>query len=38
MVKWRELVDSLGLPGFHFHDLRPTGNTLAAAAGAAPAS
>ncbi|WP_406041731.1 site-specific integrase [Micromonospora sp. NBC_00898] len=25
---------ALGLPGFHFHDLRHTGNTLAAASGA----
>jgi integrase len=33
-VKWRETVTKLGLPGFHFHDLRHTGNTLAASSGA----
>jgi integrase len=33
-VKWRKVVAELGLPGFHFHDLRHTGNTLAASAGA----
>jgi integrase len=33
-VKWRETVAKLGLPGFHFHDLRHTGNTLAASSGA----
>ena len=33
-VKWRETVAALGLPDFHFHDLRHTGNTLAATAGA----
>ena len=33
-VKWREVVTRLGLPGFTFHDLRHTGNNLAAAAGA----
>jgi integrase len=33
-VKWRETVAALGLPGFHFHDLRHTGNKLAASAGA----
>jgi integrase len=32
---WSELVVKAGLPaGFHFHDLRHTGNTLAAASGA----
>ncbi|MET8148267.1 tyrosine-type recombinase/integrase [Actinoplanes sp. NPDC049668] len=31
---WREAVASVGLPGFHFHDLRHTGNTLAASSGA----
>jgi len=34
-VKWIKTVAGVGLPkGFHFHDLRHTGNTLAAAAGA----
>ncbi|MBB5957706.1 integrase [Saccharothrix tamanrassetensis] len=34
-VKWIKTVDRAGLPkGFHFHDLRHTGNNLAAAAGA----
>ncbi|GGQ78540.1 putative prophage phiRv2 integrase [Couchioplanes caeruleus subsp. azureus] len=33
-VKWRDTVARLGLPGFHFHDLRHTGNTLAATTGA----
>jgi integrase len=33
-VTWRETVTGLGLPGFHFHDLRHTGNTLAATTGA----
>ncbi|MFF5182057.1 tyrosine-type recombinase/integrase [Micromonospora sp. NPDC000316] len=33
-VKWPRTVAALGLPGFHFHDLRHTGNTLAAASGA----
>ena len=33
-VKWRETVAAVGLPDFHFHDLRHTGNTLAATAGA----
>lgn len=34
-VKWRERLAVAGLPGhFHFHDLRHTGNTLAAATGA----
>jgi integrase len=32
---WTEIVTRAGLPsGFHFHDLRHTGNQLAAAAGA----
>jgi integrase len=32
---WVRLVEKVGLPeGFHFHDLRHTGNTLAAASGA----
>jgi integrase len=34
-VRWPEAVRAAGLPeGFHFHDLRHTGNHLAAAAGA----
>ncbi len=33
-AKWAETVAKVGLPGFHFHDLRHTGNTLAADTGA----
>ena len=34
-VEWSKLVVKAGLPaGFHFHDLRHTGNILAAASGA----
>lgn len=33
-VRWSESVAKLGLPGFHFHDLRHTGNTLASLSGA----
>jgi integrase len=34
-VKWVETVKAFNLPeGFHFHDLRHTGNTIAAASGA----
>jgi integrase len=34
-VEWSKLVVDAGLPvGFHFHDLRHTGNILAAASGA----
>jgi integrase len=29
-VKWKEAVTSVGVPQLHFHDLRHTGNTLAA--------
>ncbi|MEV0397562.1 tyrosine-type recombinase/integrase [Polymorphospora rubra] len=32
--RWTESVTQAGLPGFHFHDLRHTGNTLAASTGA----
>jgi len=32
--KWDECVRKIGYPGLHFHDLRHTGNTLAAASGA----
>jgi integrase len=31
---WIRARDSVGLPGLHFHDLRHTGNTMAAAQGA----
>jgi integrase len=30
LVGWRDVVDSIGMPGLHFHDLRHTGNMLAA--------
>jgi integrase len=34
-TKWKALVAAVGLPvGFHFHDLRHTGNQLTAASGA----
>ena len=32
--KWTDSVSAAGLPGFHFHDLRHTGNTLASRTGA----
>jgi integrase len=32
--RWSDSVTQAGLPGFHFHDLRHTGNTLAADTGA----
>ena len=31
---WRPVLTKAGLPGIHFHDLRHTGNTLTATAGA----
>ncbi|GIJ47234.1 putative prophage phiRv2 integrase [Virgisporangium aliadipatigenens] len=31
---WTTTVSTVGLPGFHFHDLRHTGNTLASRTGA----
>lgn len=31
---WRQVTTATGLTGFHFHDLRHTGNALAAATGA----
>jgi integrase len=31
---WRKATETAGLAGFHFHDLRHTGNTLAGEAGA----
>ena len=34
MVGWAEIVESMGKVGLHFHDLRHTGNTLAAQSGA----
>jgi integrase len=34
LAKWPESVAKLGMPGLHFHDLRHTGNTLAARTGA----
>lgn len=33
-VGWAEAVTAIGMPGFRFHDLRHTGNTLAADSGA----
>jgi integrase len=33
-VKWSKTVEAIGVPGLHFHDLRHTGNTHAAATGA----
>jgi integrase len=33
-VDWAEHVKVIGVPGLHFHDLRHTGNTLAAESGA----
>ncbi len=33
LVGWPEAVAKIGRPGLHFHDLRHTGNTLAAATG-----
>jgi integrase len=32
--RWSEVVEALGVPGLHFHDLRHTGNTIAAQSGA----
>jgi integrase len=34
MVDWRAAVTKIGQPNLHFHDLRHTGNTLAARTGA----
>jgi integrase len=33
-IRWSSAVAAIGAPGLHFHDLRHTGNTLAAAGGA----
>jgi len=33
-VGWSHVVAAIGAPGLHFHDLRHTGNTFAAASGA----
>lgn len=33
-VRWSEVTARVGLHGFHFHDLRHTGNTLASQSGA----
>ncbi|MEV0228114.1 site-specific integrase [Nonomuraea sp. NPDC050786] len=33
-TRWVEVVKDMGLPGLHFHDLRHTGNMLAAMSGA----
>jgi integrase len=33
IVSWRGAVAAVGVPGLHFHDLRHTGNTLAAKTG-----
>jgi integrase len=30
VVKWKEATEAIGAPGLHFHDLRHTGNHLAA--------
>ena len=34
LVGWPAAVEKIGVPGLHFHDLRHTGNTIAARAGA----
>lgn len=33
-AKWAEALKEMGVQGLHFHDLRHTGNTLAAQSGA----
>ncbi|MFF5111323.1 hypothetical protein [Streptosporangium sp. NPDC000509] len=33
-AKWAEALKEMGIKGLHFHDLRHTGNTLAAQSGA----
>lgn len=34
LVRWQEVIAKVGMIGLHFHDLRHTGNTLAATTGA----
>jgi integrase len=34
LLRWKWAVEKVGKPGLHFHDLRHTGNTLAASTGA----
>ena len=34
VVRWREAREQIGLPNLHHHDLRHTGNKLAAQSGA----
>jgi integrase len=34
MSAWPQAVESIGMPGLHFHDLRHTGNQFAAHSGA----
>ena len=34
MSAWPHAVESIGMPGLHFHDLRHTGNQFAAHSGA----
>jgi integrase len=34
LLRWQATVAAMGVPGLHFHDLRHTGNTLAASTGA----
>jgi integrase len=33
LTRWVDVVPTMGVPGLHFHDLRHTGNTLAADMG-----
>ncbi|WP_026412712.1 tyrosine-type recombinase/integrase [Actinomadura oligospora] len=33
VTRWRHVVEAMGVPALHFHDLRHTGNTLAADLG-----
>ncbi|MBD2891193.1 hypothetical protein amrb99_00950 [Actinomadura sp. RB99] len=33
VTRWKPVVEALGVPNLHFHDLRHTGNTLAADMG-----
>jgi integrase len=34
VIGWSAAIGKLGVPGLHFHDLRHTGNTIAARTGA----